>query len=270
MKTKYKIFIAKILFKVISLFGVPKIKQVVRGKINWKLDLSEGIDLSIFIFGNFEKDLVRMIDNLSEKKDFDIIDIGSNIGVHTLQFAKKYKNSNVYSIEPTDFAFNKLQTNINLNNSLKSKIKIYQYFVSNKKLPSKIYSSWSLSSNEIGHNLHKGILKSTNNCKTISLDDFISQNNIKKDIIIKCDVDGYELDVFKSGENYLKKNKPQIIMELAPYLYKERGYSKNEIFTFFQSLNYTFYDGLKFNKIDDLFEYSSNIKDGSSKNIFIK
>ena len=59
-------------------------------------------------------------------------------------------------------------------------------------------------------------------------------------------------------------------MELAPYLYKERGYSKNEIFTFFQSLNYNFYDGLKFNKIDDLFEYSSNIKDGSSKNIFIK
>ncbi len=110
--------------------------------------------------------------------------------------------------------------------------------------------------------------KETSN-KAISLDKLFKKNKtpIK---LIKVDVDGYELDVFKSGENYLKKNKPQIIMELAPYLYKERGYSKNEIFTFFQSLNYNFYDGLKFNKIDDLFEYSSNIKDGSSKNIFIK
>ena len=270
MKTKYKILIAKFLYKLLLLIGIKKKQEVVRGNISWKLDLSEGIDLSIYIFGNFEKDLIKIIENLSDKKNFDIIDIGANVGVHTLQFAKVFEHSCIYSIEPTDFAFKKLKENVDLNSLLKKKISLYQYFISEKKLPSEIYSSWNLSSEEKTHNFHKGILKSTINSQVISLEDFINQNNITQDIIIKCDVDGYELDVFKSGENYLRKNKPEIIMELAPYLYKEKKYSENEIFKFFDSLNYNYYDGSNFQKINNLYEYSKNIKHGSSKNIFLK
>ena len=39
-----------------------------------------------------------MIEKLSNKKEFDIIDIGANIGVHTLQFAKNYEKAKIYSI----------------------------------------------------------------------------------------------------------------------------------------------------------------------------
>ena len=87
---------------------------MVRDKINWKLDLSEGIDLSIFLFGNFENELILMIEKLSNKKEFDIIDIGANIGVHTLQFAKNYEKAKIYSIEPTLFAYEKLKINVDL------------------------------------------------------------------------------------------------------------------------------------------------------------
>ena len=54
MKTKYKIRIAKI----ISFFLKPffkKDKIHIRNKIKWSLDLNEGIDLSIFLFGTSEK-----------------------------------------------------------------------------------------------------------------------------------------------------------------------------------------------------------------------
>ena len=270
MKTKYKIIIAKVLYYIISCFGFYKNKKVVRGKINWELDISEGIDLSIFIFGNFEKSLINMIKNLSEKKIFDIIDIGANVGVHTLQFAKEFDETNIYSIEPTDFAFNKLLKNVELNKNLKKRIQSFQYFVGTQNLPSEIYSSWSLSDNKKGHSLHKGILKKTTNSSSISLDEFVVKHKTLNEIIIKCDVDGYELDVFKSGENFLKKNKPHIIMELAPYLYKENGYSSEELFIFFQNLNYKFYDGDNFMEIKDIYKYSNNIKLGSSKNIFLK
>ena len=99
---------------------------MVRDKINWKLDLSEGIDLSIFLFGNFENELILMIEKLSNKKEFDIIDIGANIGVHTLQFAKNYEKAKIYSIEPTAFAYEKLKKNVDLNLDLKDPIKYYQ------------------------------------------------------------------------------------------------------------------------------------------------
>jgi hypothetical protein len=36
------------------------------------------------------------------------------MGVHTLFFAKVFKKSKIYSIEPTDFAFKKLKKNVRL------------------------------------------------------------------------------------------------------------------------------------------------------------
>jgi len=270
MKTSNKIFFAKIIYFIISFFGVFKDKNVTRGKINWSLDISEGIDLSIFIFGNFEKNLTKIIYKLTEKKKFDIIDIGANIGVHTLQFAKQFQNSNIFSIEPTDFAYKKLIKNINLNPKLKKRIKHYQYFISDSDFPDKIYSSWNLTNTNNSHYLHRGVLKKTIGCKSISLNKFITENVKSKSIIIKCDVDGFELDVFKSGEKILRKLKPHIVMELAPYLYKENGYTENELFIFLKKLNYKFYDGEKFIEIKDIYNYSKKIKPGSSKNIFLK
>ena len=69
MKTKYKIYLAKLIYIFISCFGIFKKKIVKRGQIYWSPDISEGIDLSIYIFGNFEKNLIKIIKNLSEKKN---------------------------------------------------------------------------------------------------------------------------------------------------------------------------------------------------------
>ena len=97
MKTKYKILIAKIIYKILKLFFINDRRKVSRNGINWLLDLNEGIDLSIFLFGNFEKSILRNAKKLLKNNELDIIDIGSNMGVHTLNFAKNFQNSKVYS-----------------------------------------------------------------------------------------------------------------------------------------------------------------------------
>ena len=53
MKTKYKILIAKIIYRILKLFFINDRRKVSRNGINWFLELNEGIDLSIFLFGNF-------------------------------------------------------------------------------------------------------------------------------------------------------------------------------------------------------------------------
>ena len=50
MKTKHKILLAKIIFFLISIIKKKKLVRVKKNNINWKLDLSEGIDLSVYIF----------------------------------------------------------------------------------------------------------------------------------------------------------------------------------------------------------------------------
>ena len=95
MKTKQKIFFAKIIYRFIRIFFPEKIK-VKRNDIKWSLNLSEAIDLHIFVFGSFEKEITNIAKNLQLKKYNKIIDIGANFGVQSLQFAKNFTNSKIY------------------------------------------------------------------------------------------------------------------------------------------------------------------------------
>ena len=85
---------------------------------------------------------------------------------------------------------------------------------------------------------------------------------------IKIDVDGYELDVLLSGEEFLRNNKPIIFIEIAPYLYPEFGYSCLELIKFIQKLGYTFLDE-NTKEVSDIFDQIDKIKDGGSENFFL-
>ena len=57
------------------------------------------------------------------------MDIGANFGVQSLQFANMFPNSMIYSIEPTNFAFEKMLKNIDLNTLCKKNIFPEQLFI---------------------------------------------------------------------------------------------------------------------------------------------
>ena len=276
LKTSFKIGIAKLISKTLLLIGFKKINIYNRSEIKWKLNLSEGIDLSIFLFGSFQINVVEALINLinilnkKQGKYFNIIDVGSNIGDKSLLLSRKLiklgiKNFKIFSIEPTSYAFQKQKINLNLNKILKKKISLYKYFISNnKKKPKMTYSSWELNSNQKKHYIHKGTLKKIDQTtKCLSLDQFINNNKINGEIIIKIDVDGFEMNVLESVKKYLKKKNPIILMEYADYALQENGYTKNKFLKFIKKYNYKIYDlGLK--KIKNL-----KISKGSSKDIIL-
>ena len=275
MKTNTKLLFARIILKFLLFFGFKRKLIITRNGVNWSLDISEGIDLSLFLFGSFQKNLTNSIFNFIERKKdqfsyFNIIDVGSNIGDKSLLLTKILLDNDIqkfkiFSIEPTDYAFKKQIQNLKLNLNLKKKIFNYKYFISsNQKKPSKIFSSWNLDSDKKRHNKHGGILKKINNkTKIISLDEFIKKNNIKEKIIIKIDVDGFEIDVIKSLKKTLKNKSPIIFMEYAPYAFIEYGYSISDFFNFLDKYNYKIYD-LNFNRLQKI-----NIDDGSSIDVIL-
>ena len=87
MKTKHKILFAKIISNIITFFYKNRV-LVKRNDIRWSLNLNEGIDLSIFLFGKFENSILDVAKYLVKKKNIAIVDIGSNMGVHSLRLAK--------------------------------------------------------------------------------------------------------------------------------------------------------------------------------------
>ena len=141
MKTNTKIFIAKVIYFFLSFFLLKKNFLIIRNSINWNIDLSEGVDLSIFLFGSFQSEITDSIVKLISRKKklrYNIVDIGSNIGDKSLTLThkllkKNINNFKIYSIEPTDFAYNKQIKNLDLNPKLKKKISIFKSFISKKK-----------------------------------------------------------------------------------------------------------------------------------------
>ncbi len=275
MKTKTKLFIAKVFLKILLFLGFKKKFIIKRNDIKWNLNISEGIDLSIFLFGSFQKDLTLSILDLIKRQKkifsfFNIIDVGSNIGDKSLSLTKlllnnEINNFKIFSIEPTEYAFNKQNENIKLNSKLKRKISNYKFFISsNSKKPSKIFSSWNLENNEKRHQVHGGILKLINRkTKVISLDKFIKKNKINHKVIIKIDVDGFELDVLNSLKKTLQKTNPIIYMEYAPYAFKDYGFSIFDFKKFLKKYDYKIYD-LNFNRLKSI-----KISKGSSKDIIL-
>ena len=145
MKTSAKIKLAKFIFYILIFFGFKKKILARRKQISWDLDLSEGIDLSIFLFGTFQGEIVKSMTNYifkENKKSFDIIDVGSNIGDKSLSLANnllknKFYKFKIFSIEPTDYAYKKQIKNIFLNPILKKKILSFKLYISNKKKKAK-------------------------------------------------------------------------------------------------------------------------------------
>jgi len=267
MKTKHIIQIAKI----ISFFLKPfykKNKIHIRNKIKWLLDLNEGIDLSIFLFGTSEKKIenLKKLFGLDEK--LIIIDIGANVGSISLPLSKIFNQSKIFAIEPTNYAFKKLTKNLNLNKELKNNISLHQFFLSKKNKPRKAWSSWNFDNNNNKHKQHFGTLHSIKKKSYISLSKFIYLKKIQKIDFIKLDVDGHELDVLKSGEKFLKNKKPIIFIEIAPYLYPEFGYTCLELITYIKKLKYSFYnDNLE--KIKNIDNYINKMTFGGSENFYL-
>lgn len=244
--TRIKIFGAGILYKAVTLF-VGKNKRIIeRDGIKYEIDLSEGIELSMYLFGKFQKHITSNPHYKIKENDV-VFDIGTNIGLMTLQFAKLVPKGKVYSFEPTHYAIGRLKSNLALNPELEKRVQIINSFVSEKSSDNPeivAFASWKVNGerSEDDHSVHLGTPKSTEGVPAISLDDFVRLNNLEKINFIKIDTDGHEYEVFKGGKEAIKKYRPYIIFEIGLYVMDEKKINFDFYFNYFKDLNYKLVD----------------------------
>jgi FkbM family methyltransferase len=242
--TRIKIFGAKILYRLTTLFTGKQKRVIVRNGISYEVDLAEGIELSLFLFGKFQSHIIR---SLALKKDDVIIDIGANVGLMTLQFAKLVPQGKVYSFEPTYYALERLKKNLALNPEISSNVSVINSFVSEKSdiNPGIVaYSSWKVNG-ERGtddHPVHLGTPKSTEGVPSVSLNDFADKEKLTRIDFIKIDTDGHEYEVFKGAGAAIAKYRPRIIFEIGLYVMDEKSISFDYYFNYFQDLRYKLID----------------------------
>jgi FkbM family methyltransferase len=211
--------------------------------INYSLDLGETIDVAIFL-GGFEKDVCDAIDKFCGPGQ-TILDIGANIGAHTLRLAKNAKDGgSVYAFEPTAYAFEKLTRNISLNDF--KNIIPQRLALSDQRRPdvsASIKSRWPTNG---------APAEEISRFDCMRLDDWLRENRIEKIDLIKLDVDGNEYAVIAGGLAALAFHGPPILMEVWGPNFSDQ--SKNP-FNELEKLGYQFFDlttGGRYETVGDL------------------
>lgn len=190
-----------------------------RNSLWWGLDLSEGIDFLIYLRGSFEPDMVKFCRKSISRNDI-ILDIGANIGAHTLHFARLVSEGDgrVIAVEATDFAYKKLRKNLSLNEDVAHVVTTLHCMLvesANSSRERSIYASWPLVGSDRKHEQHQGVLKSTGDAAVATLDEVLVELKINRVDWVKIDVDGHELQVIKGATTTLTRFRPNIMMELA-------------------------------------------------------
>jgi FkbM family methyltransferase len=247
--TKQKIAAAAMLQRIVMstrrLVGLGAAAEVHRRGVRWSLDLAEGIDFAIWLLGAFEPGTLRAYRRLLREGDV-ALDIGANIGAHTLHIAQSVGSSGrVIAIEPTDFAYAKLCRNLALNPALAARVETHQAMLvapGGKTEAEPVYSSWPLAAAGDRHPLHLGQLMSVGGARAQTLDELLAPAGLARVDLVKIDIDGHEVAALRGARETLQRFHPVIVMELAPYVLRERGASLAELLDLLGDLGYRFID----------------------------
>lgn len=234
IKTQLKIFLYKFnIYSKYSLVDNIKIPNYKKNVVTYKILSS----------GEYEKKQINILKKYLTKDSY-FFDIGTNNGFFSYYFEKKLRNHGKI------FAFDAMKSIIILNNKYKKENNLYinfKYLVFGSKKEKKSFNYYSDDLNYIDSRdlslvkkknknifknniFQKKLIKSKKvYLNTISFDEYVKKNKVKKVSFLKIDIDGSELDFLKGSINTIKKFKPYILCEIDNEVIKKKfKYNKVE------------------------------------------
>ena len=207
--------------------------RVVRADVDgaqYELHLGEMIDLALYL-KQFEPDVRAAIRRVAAP-GMTVLDIGANVGAHTLLFASLVgRTGRVVAFEPTDFAVAKLQKNVSLNPSLSVEV-VRMALADHTACQQEVdfRSSWQTDGARVN---------GTSTVDFIRLDEWADEHGLSTVDVIKLDVDGYEYPVIVGGMETVARSRPTFIIEATGLHFVDPARNPFEVL---RSLGYGLWD----------------------------
>lgn len=208
--------------------------------LRWgKFNLIEGDMISTIAshYGEWSEVEVSVFQTLLTNTD-NVIEVGSNIGMHSVPLAKIVSKGKLICFEPQRVIFQQLCCNLALNNL--TNVESYRLGVGEHSDTFEIESSdYNTAWNYGSFSLDKGFSTEGNfqgnlkkeQIEVISLDDFSSVAQLDSLALLKIDAEGFDIKVLKGADKTIKRLQPAIFIEAHPH-------TNQAIFTHLKGLNY--------------------------------
>ena len=143
--------------------------------------------------------------NIEIEENDIIIDGGGCWGDTALFFANSARNAKVYSFEFVPSNITIFNQNIALNPTLNSNIELIKHALSSSS-----GNQYYIVDNGASSYISKEEISNSAIVETISIDDFVLQQNIDRINFIKLDIEGSEMDVLRGAQKTIKRFKPKL------------------------------------------------------------
>jgi len=214
-------------------------------KGSFEFDIRSDILKRIIISKEYEREIVELIKLVLNTKK-DVIDIGANIGLFSVYFAKNISNnSKVLSIEPTPRAIELLKRNLQTN-QVDNSVILFNGVATNLKGTFKIKTipgreEYSTLGSNIHQNRHHGTTHQEITVEGDTIDNLVNRFGLNPGFI-KIDTEGAEYLVLQGAEITLRKYHPVLLMELMDDYLVNFGYSAKQVSDFLELFGYKITD----------------------------
>ena len=214
----------------------------------WDMDVAQ-VPAAITSFGSYEKKELEMVKNLLDylPKNSVRFDVGANYGWYSLNIKIQRPDIEVYSFEPIAETYNKMKYNYKINGV---DINSYNYGLYNNNESVEFFYDIVASGASSMRDLRELDTTVRTTCHMRKLDDFFYEEQVQGLDLIKCDVEGSELFVYKGGETCISKYRPIVYSEMLRKWSAKFNYHPNDIIKLFYNIGYSCYvlngkEGLK-------------------------
>ncbi|MES2622912.1 MAG: FkbM family methyltransferase [Patescibacteria group bacterium] len=219
-------------------FTKPTLKDVTYKDISYKImiDPENGlIDKDIYNNGIWEPEILEILKEHVQENS-KCLDIGANIGQHSMCMAAIAKKGKVYSFEPLPKLVNQINQSIQANNF--TNVTVCNFGLSNKNEVKEIY----LDNLNIGRTTFdkRDEATSVERAEVKVFDDFWNESD--RIDFMKMDVEGYEYYALQGMKKNIATYHPKMLIEFTPLFYKKMNISSEELLTFILDLGYRIYD----------------------------
>lgn len=190
--------------------------------------------------GKYEREIVQtFLQSLARLEPLaDVIDIGANLGFYTVLAAESLRQRGsglVHSFEPNPRIFAELQQNVALNAF--TNVKLQCVGVGDITSEMTLYVNENAATYSSLRRTHD-FLSDEIHVPVTTLDEYSDSNRVKKVGLVKVDVEGGELLVFKGGLALLRRDHPIVVYEEFDRGYQHFGYSARDVRDYLTDIGY--------------------------------
>lgn len=192
---------------------------------------------------SYEPEIATLVDRFLPR-DRDVVDVGANIGLFTVKFAKLIDQARVLAIEPTDNALLRLKDNIT-RNAVGERVILFQGVATDHDGSEEInYIDGREEYSTLGVLAHPSVAGESQQTKQVhaaTLDALVAQHGLSPGFM-KIDVEGAEHLVLGGAAGTLKHHRPIILCEICDPLLRNNKSSAEAVIEIIRNAAYDVFD----------------------------